>query len=98
MARVDGWRFLPAIVRRYGPHTMVALHELTAHELVDAFTRRELSPLDVARAALARIDAWEPRIRAMYRVARDAALDQARAAEARWQAGAPRSALDGVPI
>jgi aspartyl-tRNA(Asn)/glutamyl-tRNA(Gln) amidotransferase subunit A len=77
---------------------MAALHELTAHELVVAFSRRELSPLDVARAALARIDAWEPKISAMYRVARDAALDQARAAEARWQDGAPRSGLDGVPI
>jgi aspartyl-tRNA(Asn)/glutamyl-tRNA(Gln) amidotransferase subunit A len=77
---------------------MAALHELTAHELVAAFTRRELSPLDVTRAALARIDAWEPRIHAMVRVARDAALDQARAAEARWRAGTPRSALDGVPI
>src|SRR3954468_14492376 len=77
---------------------MATLHELTAHELAAAFTQRELSPLDVARAALARIDAWEPRIRAMYRVARDAALEQARESEARWRAGAPRSALDGVPI
>jgi aspartyl-tRNA(Asn)/glutamyl-tRNA(Gln) amidotransferase subunit A len=34
----------------------------------------------------------------MYRVARDTALDQARDAEARWRSGAPRSALDGVPI
>ena len=68
---------------------MAALHALTAHELVSAYARGELSPLDVARAALARIDAWEPKINAMYRVARDAALEQARDAEARWRSAAP---------
>jgi len=34
----------------------------------------------------------------MYRVAGEAALEQARASEARWRAGAPLSALDGVPV
>ena len=77
---------------------MAAIHELTAHDLVAAYASGELSPLEVARAALARIDAWEPKINAMYRVARDAALDQARDAEGRWRASAPRSALDGVPL
>ena len=77
---------------------MATLHELSAHELVLAYSRRELSPLEVTRAALARIDAWEPHINAMYRVARDAALEQARDAEARWRDAAPRSALDGVPL
>jgi aspartyl-tRNA(Asn)/glutamyl-tRNA(Gln) amidotransferase subunit A len=77
---------------------MPALHELTAHDLVQAYARRELSPLEVTRAAFARMDAWEPRINAMYRVRRDAALDDARAAEARWRDAAPRSALDGVPL
>jgi aspartyl-tRNA(Asn)/glutamyl-tRNA(Gln) amidotransferase subunit A len=77
---------------------MASIHDLTARELVTAYSRHELSPLEVTRAALARIDAWEPRINAMYRIARDAALDEARASEARWLGGAPRSALDGVPI
>jgi aspartyl-tRNA(Asn)/glutamyl-tRNA(Gln) amidotransferase subunit A len=77
---------------------MAALHDLTAHELVVAFAKRELSPVEVTRAALARIDAWEPAINAMYRVRRDAALEQARASEARWRDGAARSAIDGVTI
>ena len=77
---------------------MAALHELTAHDLVQAYAGRELSPLEVTRAAFARMDAWEPSIHAMYRVRRDAALDDARAAEARWRDAAPRSALDGVPL
>src|SRR3954471_10261361 len=77
---------------------MPAIHEIPASELRLAYARGELSPLEVARAALSRIELWEPRINAMYRVARDAALEQARASEARWRAGAPASALDGVPV
>src|SRR5258705_3195834 len=77
---------------------MRAIHEFPAGELGLAYARGELSPLEVTRAALSRIELWEPRINAMYRVARDAALEQARASEARWRAGAPASALDGVPI
>jgi aspartyl-tRNA(Asn)/glutamyl-tRNA(Gln) amidotransferase subunit A len=77
---------------------MAAIHELSARELARAFARRELSPLDVTRAQLERIAAWEPRINAMYRVSAEQALAAARAAEERWRAGAPRSALDGVPI
>jgi aspartyl-tRNA(Asn)/glutamyl-tRNA(Gln) amidotransferase subunit A len=52
----------------------------------------------VTRSLLERIEAWEPRINAMYRVTQNLALEQARAAEARWQVGKPLSALDGVPV
>jgi aspartyl-tRNA(Asn)/glutamyl-tRNA(Gln) amidotransferase subunit A len=77
---------------------MARLHELTAREMAAAFRRRELSPVDVTRALLARIEAWEPRINAMYRVSGELALEQAQASEARWRAGRPLSALDGVPV
>src|SRR6185503_5919087 len=70
----------------------------SAEALAAAFRRREISPVDALDACLARIDAWEPRLNAMYRVDRDGALRQARAAEARWRSGAPLSPLDGVPI
>src|SRR5689334_15934097 len=76
---------------------MPALHELIAHQLASGYATRELSPVEVVRAAFARIDAWEPKINAMYRIARDAALAEATASEARWRSGAPRSAIDGVP-
>jgi aspartyl-tRNA(Asn)/glutamyl-tRNA(Gln) amidotransferase subunit A len=77
---------------------MAGLHELTAREMANAFRRREVSPVEVARECLARIEAWEPRINAMYRVSAEGALEQARAAEARWRKGEPRSPIDGVPI
>jgi aspartyl-tRNA(Asn)/glutamyl-tRNA(Gln) amidotransferase subunit A len=73
-------------------------HELTARQMADAFRRRELSPLEVTRALLERIESWEPRINAMYRLSADLAFEQAKASEARWRAGQPLSAIDGVPI
>jgi aspartyl-tRNA(Asn)/glutamyl-tRNA(Gln) amidotransferase subunit A len=77
---------------------MPAIYNFTAAQLFSAYKRAELSPLDVTRALLARIEAWEPRINAMYRINAEAALQQARAAEARWRAGKALSALDGIPI
>jgi Asp-tRNA(Asn)/Glu-tRNA(Gln) amidotransferase A subunit family amidase len=77
---------------------MTGLHDLSAATLSNAYRSRQLSPVEVTRAALARIAAWEGKINAMYITAAEAALAQAAASEARWRTGAPRSALDGVPI
>lgn len=67
-------------------------------ELSAAYARGELSPVEALRAWLARLDAWEPRINAMYRVDREGAAAQARAAEARWRAGRALGALDGIAV
>jgi aspartyl-tRNA(Asn)/glutamyl-tRNA(Gln) amidotransferase subunit A len=77
---------------------MSALHELGAAEISRRFARGELSPVEIARACLERIAAWEPKLNAMYRLDAEGALAQARAAEARWRAGRPLSKLDGVPV
>jgi aspartyl-tRNA(Asn)/glutamyl-tRNA(Gln) amidotransferase subunit A len=77
---------------------MPALHELSAAELCASYEGGELSPVEVARALLEHIDAWEPRLNAMYVVSRDAALRQARESEGRWRVQAPLSPLDGVPL
>ncbi|KPK08540.1 MAG: amidase [Betaproteobacteria bacterium SG8_39] len=77
---------------------MTALHQLSAAELAAQYADGRLSPVEVTTALLARIDAWEPTLNAMYRLRREDALADARAAEARWRAGAPLSPLDGVPI
>ena len=75
-----------------------AIHNLSAHELSNAFASKRLSPVDAARAALARIEAWEGRINAMYIVDAEGALEQAKESEARWLKGHSRGPLDGIPI
>jgi Asp-tRNA(Asn)/Glu-tRNA(Gln) amidotransferase A subunit family amidase len=77
---------------------MTTIHDLTAHAQSSAYATKELSPVEVTRAALARIEAWEKTINAMYVVDATGALVQATASEARWRAGTPLSTLDGVPI
>lgn len=77
---------------------VTALHDLTAGALSQAYARGELSPVEATRAALERIAACEPRLNAMYRIAGETALAQARESERRWGAGRPLSPLDGVPV
>jgi Asp-tRNA(Asn)/Glu-tRNA(Gln) amidotransferase A subunit family amidase len=77
---------------------VVKLHDLSAPELIAAYSRRALSPVEVMQAVLAHIGQWEPHIHATYLLRPDAALDQARASEERWQRGEPCGALDGVPV
>jgi aspartyl-tRNA(Asn)/glutamyl-tRNA(Gln) amidotransferase subunit A len=77
---------------------MAGVSDLTAAQLVRAYARAECSPVEAMQEILAHIEAWEPRINALYRLHRDAALRQARTSDERWRAGAPLSALDGVPL
>jgi aspartyl-tRNA(Asn)/glutamyl-tRNA(Gln) amidotransferase subunit A len=73
-------------------------HECSAAALAAAYRTRELTPMEATRAAITRIAELEPKLNAMYRVDREGAFEQARAAEARWEAGRPLSPLDGVPL
>lgn len=77
---------------------MTAIHDLSAVELAARYADGSLSPVEVTRALLAHIDAWEPQLNAMYRLRRADALAEARTAEGRWRARAPLSPLDGVPL
>src|ERR1700674_4269123 len=77
---------------------MTALHDLSAHELSSAYRTRQVSPVEATRAALARIEAWEKKINAMYVVDVEGALAMAAASQERWRQGRPLSAIDGVPI
>ena len=80
---------------------MTALHDLSATELVVRYRERSLSPVEVTRAVLDRIAAWEPHLHATYALDPDAALASARVSEARWlrhvSAGENVGALEGVP-
>jgi aspartyl-tRNA(Asn)/glutamyl-tRNA(Gln) amidotransferase subunit A len=59
---------------------------------------RELSPVALTEALLARIEETDGRLHAYVRQMRASALEEARAAEARAQAGTRLGPLDGVPI
>lgn len=75
---------------------MSDIGSLTAAELLRLYRKRELSPVEVTRDQLARIEQFEPAINAFVIVDRDCALDAARASEARWQKGEPLGLVDGL--
>jgi len=74
------------------------LFHLSADELLIGFRSRELSPLEVIRSILGRIDAVNPAVNALAFVDAEAALVAARASEERWRKHQPVGLLDGVPV
>jgi len=73
------------------------LCNLTAVGLLEAYRTGTLSPVEVTRAVLARIEKLNPVFNA-FNLVSDRALDEAQASEARWQSGQPKGLLDGVPV
>lgn len=72
------------------------LADWSASDLIEAYADRSVSPVDVVKAVTARIEAYEPRLHALYAYDPDAALAAARESERRWARGEAR-ALDGIP-
>jgi aspartyl-tRNA(Asn)/glutamyl-tRNA(Gln) amidotransferase subunit A len=75
-----------------------ALHALGAGELGRAYAAGSLSPVEVTQAVIQHMQAWEPQLHATWAFEPEAALAMARESESRWQQGAARSVLDGVPV
>ena len=74
------------------------LWRLSAVELQRRYRERSLTPLAVAQACLARLEAVNPQLNAVV-ARRDAHfLAEAQAATARYASGQPLSALDGIPL
>ena len=69
---------------------------LSAEDMVALFSRRQLSPVDVLQAVTERMARLNPHINA-FAVMNPRALEQAGESAARWRAGRPMGALDGVP-
>jgi len=69
-----------------------------AVELMELYRSKSASPVEVAEAVLARIEALEPKLNAFVLVDRDGALEAARGSERRWMRGEPVGRLDGVPV
>jgi len=71
--------------------------DLTASELVAAYSTGELSPVEATQSALRTIEERDGEINAYCLVDAERALEQAKAAEVRWRDGNPIGWLDGVP-
>ena len=68
-----------------------------AAELVARYRSRELSPVEVTRAVLERIEAVGATYNAFCVLDAERALAAARESEARWAGGEPKGLVDGVP-
>jgi aspartyl-tRNA(Asn)/glutamyl-tRNA(Gln) amidotransferase subunit A len=77
--------------------TVTDLAECTAADLVSLYRTGVASPVEATRAVLDRVERVNPGLNAFCLIAADQALESARASEARWRAGTPRSGIDGVP-
>jgi aspartyl-tRNA(Asn)/glutamyl-tRNA(Gln) amidotransferase subunit A len=69
---------------------------MTAEQLLALYARRALSPVEALRAITERIARYNPWVNA-FAVMNPRALREAGESEARWAAGRPMGALDGVP-
>jgi Asp-tRNA(Asn)/Glu-tRNA(Gln) amidotransferase A subunit family amidase len=74
------------------------LHRLDATTALRLFTKRELSPVELMRAVIARAEVTEPRINAFSHTFFEQAMDEARRSEARYFKGEPCGVLDGLPV
>lgn len=72
--------------------------ELTALQLVAAYTSGELSPVEATAAALSVINECDGEVNAFCLVDEEAALSAARKSEARWSGNYTKGLLDGVPV
>jgi Asp-tRNA(Asn)/Glu-tRNA(Gln) amidotransferase A subunit family amidase len=78
---------------------MNTLHYLSATEALQRFRARELSPVELLEAVLARAEEVEPTVNALCHRFSDAAREQARAAEARYAGmGEEPRPLEGIPL
>ena len=71
---------------------------LTIGQASGLIRRRELSPVELTRAFLDRIDAVDGKLHSFITVLADEALEEARAAEAEILKGEYRGALHGIPL
>lgn len=71
---------------------------LPATRLIALYRAKQLSPVDVIRETLGRLERYEGALNAFVLYDPETALKSARESEARWQRGEARGLLDGVPV
>lgn len=75
-----------------------SLTYISAIEALERFRKRDLSPVELMQATIERAEELEPDINAFSHTFYEAALEQAREAEARYANGKPIGVLDGLPV
>ncbi len=78
--------------------TSAELAYLSLSEVAALIEKRELSPVELTRAMLARISALDPKLHAYYTLFAEEALATAREAEAQIRNGNYRGAFHGIPF
>jgi aspartyl-tRNA(Asn)/glutamyl-tRNA(Gln) amidotransferase subunit A len=77
--------------------TQTKLESLSARALVELYKAKKVSPVEVTKAVLKRIDNVNSYVAAFCLIDHDTALASAHESEKRWQEGKPLSDVDGVP-
>jgi Asp-tRNAAsn/Glu-tRNAGln amidotransferase A subunit and related amidases len=77
---------------------IASLHEISIAEASDLLRRKQISPVELTRFCLARIERLNPTLNAFITVMHDSALAEAREAEAEISRGNWRGPLHGIPI
>jgi len=85
------------------PHTLAhpamnASPFSTIQQIATAIRSKSISPVEVVKADLRTIEAWQPALNAFVHLDAEAARRQARAAEAAVSNGAPLGPLHGIPL
>jgi aspartyl-tRNA(Asn)/glutamyl-tRNA(Gln) amidotransferase subunit A len=70
----------------------------TAADLVVHYQRRELSPVEVTKEVLCRMEQLQTKVNAFVYMDPETTLTAARASEERWMRGYPVGLVDGVPV
>ena len=76
----------------------IPLHYLTIRQAGELIQRRQLSPVELTRACLDRIEATDDRLHSFILLLADEALEQARTAEAQVLGGAYKGPMHGIPF
>src|SRR5690349_17681875 len=74
------------------------LASLSLREASELVRRKDVSPVDLTKACLKRIEAYNPALNAFITVTSDQAMEAARAMEAEQRRGNWRGPLHGIPI
>lgn len=76
----------------------MSLNRLTAHELHEKLTSREISSLEITEAVFQRIDEVEDKVKAFVTVTRETALAKAREVDEKIARGEKIGPLEGIPV